>query len=140
MKAKIRTESLNERDFVDQVYSVYPSLDEMTHSIQAEIRLKNEQLLFRPGMFARVKLILQHKEDVVVILRDVVLGGKVDEPYVYVVNGDVAQKRIVKTGIVEGENIEITEGLAAGEGLVVNGMNFLIDGTKVKVVRIEEIK
>jgi HlyD family secretion protein len=72
--------------------------------------------------------------------RDVVLGGKVDEPYVYLVGDGVAHKRTVKTGITEGENIEIAEGLKAGETIVVNGMNYLIDGTKVEVVRLEDIK
>jgi HlyD family secretion protein len=140
MKAKVRMESLGEREFEAEVYSVYPSLDEQTHSIQAEIRLNNEKLQFRPGMFAGVKLILQHKKDVVVVPRDVVLGGKADEPYVYVVEDGVAHKRTVKTGITEGENIEIAEGLKAGETIVVNGMNYLIDGTKVEVVRLEDIK
>jgi membrane fusion protein (multidrug efflux system) len=140
MKVKVRMESLGEREFEAEVYSVYPSLDEQTHSIQAEIRLNNEKLQFRPGMFAKVKLILQHKKDVVVVPRDVVLGGKVDEPYVYLVEDGVAHKRTVKTGITEGENIEITEGLKAGETIVVNGMNYLIDGTKVEVVRLKDIK
>jgi membrane fusion protein (multidrug efflux system) len=140
MKVKVRMESLGEREFEAEVYSVYPSLDEQTHSIQAEIRLNNEKLQFRPGMFVGVKLILQHKKDAVVVPRDVVLGGKVDEPYVYLVEDGVAHKRIVKTGITEGAKIEIIEGLKAGESLVVNGMNYLIDGTKVEVVRLEDIK
>lgn len=140
MKAKVRVESWGEREFEAEVYSVYPSLDEQTHSIQAEIRLNNEKLQFRPGMFAKVKLVLQHKEDVVVVLRDVVLGGKADEPYVYVVEDGVAHKRIVKTGITEGAKIEIIEGLKAGENLVVNGMNYLIDGIKVEAVVLKDIK
>jgi RND family efflux transporter MFP subunit len=140
MKVKVRVESWGEREFDAEVYSVYPSLDEQTHSIQAEIRLNNEKLQFRPGMFAKVKLVLQHREDAVVVLRDVVLGGKADEPYVYVVEDGVAHKRIVKTGITEGAKIEIIEGLKAGENLVVNGMNYLIDGIKVEAVVLKDIK
>jgi RND family efflux transporter MFP subunit len=140
MKAVVRVESLGEREFDARVYSVYPSLDEATHSVQAEIRLDNEQKVFRPGMFAKVSLVLQQQDNAIVVLGDVVLGGKIDEPYVYVVEGGVAHKRIVKTGIVEGEDIEITEGLKAGEAIVVNGMQSLIDGTKVEVVRLKDIK
>jgi HlyD family secretion protein len=69
-----------------------------------------------------------------------VLGGKADEPYVYVVEDGVAHKRIVKTGITEGAKIEIIEGLKAGENLVVNGMNYLIDGIKVEAVVLKDIK
>ena len=43
MKAKVGVESLGEQEFAADVYSVYPSLDEQTHSIQVEIRLNNEK-------------------------------------------------------------------------------------------------
>ena len=73
------------------------------------------------------------------IFLDIVLGGKIDEPYVYVVEDDVAHKRIVRTGIVQADRCEITEGLEAGERIVVNGMYYLEDGKKVKVVKLEEV-
>jgi multidrug efflux pump subunit AcrA (membrane-fusion protein) len=91
-----------------------------------------------------VTLITQKKNDVVIIPRDVILGGKVDKPYVYVVSEEnddkVAHKRIVEIGIKQGDRYEITEGLKAGQTLVVNGMNFLMDGIGVRIVRIEDIK
>ena len=139
-KAEISIESLGEKKFEAEVYSVYPALDEQTHTIQVEIQLKNEQLLFRPGMFAKVKLILQRKESVVVVPKDVVLGGKIDEPFVYVIENNTARKRVLKLGIIEGENAEITDGLKESEILVVNGMQYLTDGIKVEIVRLEDIK
>ncbi|MBA7485274.1 Multidrug resistance protein MdtA [subsurface metagenome] len=77
----------------------------------------------------------------VVIPRDVVLGGRIDDkPYVYVVEDKIGRKRFVKLGITQADKFEITEGLEAGERLVVNGMNYLADGMNVEVVRIEDIK
>jgi len=138
--ARIRGDTLPDRIFNDKVYSVYPALDAMTHTIQAEIRLDNNEMLLKPGMFARVALIIKTKKDVIVISRDVVLGGKVDEPYVYVVEDGIAHKRIVKLGITQADKCEITDGLKAGEKLVVNGMHFLKDGSSVELVRLEDIK
>jgi multidrug efflux pump subunit AcrA (membrane-fusion protein) len=91
-------------------------------------------------MFARVALITERKDNVVVIPRDVMLGGKVDHYYVYVVEGGIAHKRFVAPGITEAAKCEIADGLKPGETLVVNGMNFLADGISVEVVRIEDIK
>ncbi|MGB2807295.1 MAG: hypothetical protein WBC22_06120, partial [Sedimentisphaerales bacterium] len=75
---------------------------------------------------------------------DVILGGKIDKHYVYVIGeenyGKIAHKRIVEIGIKQGDRYEITEGLKAGQTLVVNGMNFLMDGIGVRIVRIEDIK
>jgi RND family efflux transporter MFP subunit len=138
--AKINVDAFPQRLFDAKVYSIHPALDPETHTIQVEIRLENDQLLLKPGMFARVTLITNRKNDVVVIPRDVVLGGKIDKPYVYVVNNNIAHKRFVKVGIVETDRCEITEGLSPGETLVVNGMNYLTDGIDVEVVRIEDIK
>jgi multidrug efflux pump subunit AcrA (membrane-fusion protein) len=97
-------------------------------------------MLFKPGMFAGVSLITQQKDKVIVVPRDVVLGGKIDEPYVYVVEGFVAHKRNVKPGISHSDKVEIVEGLNVGERLVVNGMHYLADGVDVEVVRPEDIK
>ena len=136
---RINVDALPEKVFTAEVYSVYPALDEETHTIQIEIRMDNNELLLKPGMFARVTLITNRKDDVIVISRDVVLGGRIDEPYVYVVEDGTAHKRFVKIGIQQADKCEITDGLRTSEMLVVNGMNYLTDGIKVKVVRLEEI-
>jgi RND family efflux transporter MFP subunit len=140
MPAKIRVDTFADRVFDAQVYSVYPALDTQTHTIQVEIRLDNSEMLLKPGMFARVTLVLQTKKDVVVVSRDVVLGGKIDEPYVYVAENGIAHKRIVKLGITQADRCEITEGLKPGEKLIVNGMHSVKDGSSVEVVRLEDIK
>jgi len=141
---RIRVDAYQDKEFNAKVYSIYPALDDQTHTMQIEIRLNNETLLLKPGMFARVTLITKQKENVVIIPRDVILGGKIDKHYVYVIgeenDGKIAHKRIVEIGIKQGDRYEITEGLKAGQTLVVNGMNFLMDGIGVRIVRIEDIK
>jgi multidrug efflux pump subunit AcrA (membrane-fusion protein) len=97
-------------------------------------------MLLKPGMFAKVILITKRADDVVVIPRDVILGGKVDEPYVYVIESQTARKKIIRKGITQADRVEVVEGLKAGEKLVVNGMQFLKDGIDVEVVRLEDIK
>ncbi|MFC1675712.1 efflux RND transporter periplasmic adaptor subunit [Planctomycetota bacterium] len=138
-EAEIKVDAYPEKFFKAQVYSVYPALDEHAHTIPVEIRLDNSEMLLKPGMFARVTLITERKEDAVVIARDVVLGGRIDDHYVYVIEKGLAYKRIVKVGIKQNDRYEITEGLKAGETLVVNGMHYLEDKAKVEIVRIEEV-
>ncbi len=137
---KIKVDTFADRVFDTNVYSVYPSLEEQTHTIQVEIRLDNSEMLLKPGMFARVTLVTEAKKDVIVISRDVVMGGKIDKPYVYTVENGVAHKQEVTVGITQADRCEITEGLKAGEMLVVNGMHLLTDGSSVEIVRLEDIK
>jgi len=54
---------------------------------------------------------------------------------IYVVDGNVAHQRIIKTGGKYGENVEIVEGLKEKEQIVVVGQNNLSEGVKVNVAR-----
>jgi membrane fusion protein (multidrug efflux system) len=140
LPVRMAVDGLPGHTFEAQVYCVYPALDEQTDTLRVEMRLPNNEMLLRPGMFARVALILARKEDVVVISRDVILGGKIDQPYVYVIQDGVARKRLVEIGLTQGERNEITAGLDPGASLVVNGMHYLADGVRADVVRLEDIQ
>jgi multidrug efflux pump subunit AcrA (membrane-fusion protein) len=152
----LTVDAFPDRRFEANVYSVYPALDEQTHTIQIEIRLNNpgpastssaeasEPGLLKPGMFAKIVLTTNRKDDVVVIPRDVVLGGKIDKPYVYVVERAseqvTAHKRLVEIGIIQADKCEIINGLKPGETLVVNGMHYLADGIDVEIVGMGDVK
>jgi membrane fusion protein (multidrug efflux system) len=140
LPARMVVDGLPGRTFETQVYCVYPTLDEQTGTFRVEMRLSNDEILLRPGMFARVTLILDRKDNVVVIPRDVILGGKLDKPYVYVIESGVARKRLVAIGLTQGERNEITAGLDPGATLVINGMHYLADGLRADVVRLEDIR
>lgn len=144
MPAKIRLDTFADKEFDANVYSIHPALDAQTHTVQIEIRLNNDELLLKPGMFARVTLITKRRENVVVVPRDVVLGGKIEKHYVYVVEeastNKIAHKRFVEIGIKQGDKYEITDGLKAGDTLVVNGMHSLTEGSIVELVHLEDIR
>jgi multidrug efflux pump subunit AcrA (membrane-fusion protein) len=59
---------------------------------------------------------------------------------VYVVDNNTAHKTFVQIGITQADKYEILDGLKPSQMLVVNGMSFLKDGTKVEIVRLEDIK
>ncbi len=73
----------------------------------------------------------EHAEAVVVPEASVVLrpAGEV----VYVIRNNVAEQRIVKTGLRQQGVVEITEGLAAGEPVAVDGAGYLTDKAPVTV-------
>ena len=141
---RIRVDAFGDREFKAEVYSVHPALDDLTHTIQIEIRLDNRELLLKPGMFARATLVTKQKDNVVIVPRDIILGGKIDKLYVYIVeeasDDKISRKCFVQIGIRQADRYEITEGLKAGQTLVVNGMNYLSDGMSIEVVRIGDIK
>ena len=52
--------------------------------------------------------------------------------YVFVMQGDRVERRAVKVGTAQGDQIEVLSGLSAGDRVVVAGPDTLVDGARVK--------
>ncbi len=92
---------------------------------------------WQPGASVNGIVILgEHNEAVVVPEQSVVLrpAGEV----VYLIKNNTARQRIVKTGLRQAGQVEILEGLNAGEQVAVDGAAFLTDKAKVSVQRVKQ--
>jgi len=86
-------------------------------------------------MYARIHLITQVKENTVVVKKDVILD-RADGSYVFIAdpNTNIATMQKVKTGIKVDDNVEIVEGINAGDYIVVKGQTLLSNGSKVNII------
>ena len=113
-------------DFAD------PQIDPKTGTFSVRAEMPNPDHVLLPGQFTRVRLLMDVREDAVVVpTRALAIenGGA----YVYVVRtDDVVEKRFVETGPEAGNNTVIERGLAAGERNVVEGYHKLSHGMKVE--------
>lgn len=116
-----------------RVETVSPAPDPRTRTYLVRIRLKNQDHLLKPGMFARVSLILQKKENVVTVPEEAVVQ-KGDQSFVYVVKDGKAVERPVTVGLLAEGRAEIVEGVAAGEPVIVEGQFFVQNGSPVEPV------
>lgn len=122
------------RKFDGKLSVVYPSLDERTRSLKAEATVKNPVLELKPGFFAKVRIYTGASRQAVVIPATSILyeGARVR---VFLQQGDTAREKFLKIGDKYGDMVEVLEGLAGGENLIVVGQNNLSDGLKVTVVK-----
>ncbi len=104
-----------------------------------EISVPNPDGTLKPGMFANISFVSESSTDTLVVPRNTVLENST-EKYVYILEGNKAVKKVVETGIDDGENIEITNGVNDGDTIVVTGQSYLSDGDNVKVVTPETTK
>lgn len=126
--AHIGVDAYPDKTFTGNVTKISPVVDLDTRTAPIEIIIPNEEHFLKPGMFARVRLVIEEHKDVPVILKEAILGD-----YVYVVSADIAQKRDIKRGIQKGADVEVTEGLKAGDLVVIMGQQRLQDGVGVIV-------
>lgn len=120
--------------FVGEVRRIAPNVDRETRQITVEAELPNADGRLRPGMFMDVRLVLERRDDAVVIPEEALLrrGG---ERFVFVVGDDGrVTRRSVRTGVSRPGDVEIREGIAAGERVVTGGLQRLSGGERVRVV------
>lgn len=113
-------------DFVDN------QVNASTGTIRVRAVFPNKERLIAPGMFARVRLIGEEKEALLIPER--AIGTDQSDKYVYVINDqNIAEFRKVKPGaMAEGLRV-IEEGLKPGERIVVDGLLRVRPGSPVRV-------
>jgi HlyD family secretion protein len=88
--------------------------------IEADMLL-NDSIVVRAGYSANASIVLERKVDVLA-LREALLqfDRKTQEPYVQIMTGDQKfERRDVKLGISDGENVEILEGVEEADDVKV---------------------
>ena len=115
-------------DFAD------PQVDPQTGTFSVRAEMANPDHILLPGQFTKVRLLLDVREDAVVVPSkaiEIEKGGA----YIYVVRPDsIVEKRFVETDPEWGNNIVVERGLVRGEDIVVEGYHKLQHGMKVEPV------
>jgi len=96
----------------------------------AEIELPNPKLELRPGMYATIKIGIEHKEDALLAPVEAVLVEKAGAS-VFTVADNKAKKLPVKTGFNDGTNVEVTSGINLGQPLILVAKKAVADGQPV---------
>ncbi len=117
--------------FTGKVTQISPVLDLDTRTAPVEITVPNPGRRLKPGMFARVRLILETRPAAPTVLKEAVLG-KDPDTYVFVVSNGTAMSRPVQLGLRQDNAFEVLSGLAAGESVVIMGQQRLHDGVAVR--------
>ena len=119
------------RLFAGTVMSVDSRIDPMTRSLAVVAELPNEDGALKPGMFLQV--VIERRREDVVLAAEAALVPRQGRQYVYVVDEGRALEREVKLGTRMPGQVEIVNGLEAGEEIVTQGVQRLRDGLPVRM-------
>jgi membrane fusion protein (multidrug efflux system) len=115
--------------FHGRVSNVRPVIDPLTRTTQVEIVLPNPRHRIKPGMFAKVDLVLQREMNVEIIPFDAVLGES--DKYVFAAQNGLAVKKPITLGLQEDDNVEVRSGLTAEDKVIVLGERVITEGSKI---------
>jgi membrane fusion protein (multidrug efflux system) len=118
---------------VDGVVSrIYPVADDATRTIRIETILDNADGRYMPGMYATGVIALDRRENALAVPYDAVIRNG-DERIVYRMKDGRAEAVTVKLGIRQDAIVEVLEGLADTDEIIVAGQHRLSDGVPVKL-------
>jgi membrane fusion protein (multidrug efflux system) len=107
------------------------SIEENTRSLTARALVKNSKHPITPGSFAKVKLVLGESSDALMVPNSAIVPqGRKKLLYVY--NSGKANPVEVVTGVRDSTNVQIVEGVKAGDTVITSGILFLRPGMEVK--------
>ena len=136
MEVDITTEAYGDQVFKGVVDLIHPTINAMTHTFAVEVRFANNDMILRPGMFARVTVNYGDNFRVVVPDRAVMKQVGSGEQYVYVLNDDgTVTYSVVELGRRMGNRYEVISGLDDNATVVMTGQTKLKNGIAVDVVK-----
>jgi membrane fusion protein, multidrug efflux system len=108
-------------------------IDPSTGSLRLRADFDNSANQLFPNQFVNLRLLVEQKHGVTLI-PSAVIQRTTTTTYVYVVKEDhTATVRQITQGVTEGDNTEVTSGVAPGDVVVMTGVDKLVEGSPVTV-------
>jgi membrane fusion protein (multidrug efflux system) len=121
------------RTFDGAVYAIDPIVDENGRAIRLRARVANPDRALFPGLFARVQIVIERRDNSVLVAESAVFA-RGQERFVYrIVDGRAALTK-VELGQRRPGRVEVTAGLAPDALVVTAGHQQVRDGGRVEIV------
>lgn len=142
LEVSVRTDSFPDREFKGKLTAINSMIDSVTRNVTLQATLKNSEELLKPGMFAKVEVLLPEEKSVLVIPATAVSYAPYgDSVYVIEKKTDEKTKRettvirqqFIRIGEARGDFVSVTKGLQGGEKVVSAGAFKLRNGMAVVV-------
>ena len=129
---QLSVDALPGKTFPGRIDRVSPVVDSGSGTFRVICAFDGGGLL-QPGMFGRIRIEYDQRANALVIPRTALLEDG-SAPAVYTVKADKAARVALKLGYVDGQWVEVREGLSQGDPVVIAGKAALREGSAVQVI------
>lgn len=119
-----------DRNFAGVIVRMLPNLNPESRTLTVEAEIENVGGLLKPGQFATVR-ITQSKPELAVMIPARAVRADGERNLVFVVKDGIANERVVQTGLLENDMIEIKRGIRETEVVAISNIDKLSDGVLV---------
>lgn len=121
------------RTFEGEVYAIDPVVDANGRAVRLRARVANPDRVLSPGLFARIQILVERRDNAVLVPESAVVAEGEDRFVYRVVEGRAARTR-VELGLRRPGQVEIVEGLEAGSVVVTAGHQKIREGSLLEVL------
>ena len=132
------TDAIPGETFTGKVMFINPVVNESDRSVKVTAEVKNVSEQLKGGLYVKGRIGTGKRTGILRVPRGALLSWDVagKKGDLFVVKGEIANRRTVQTGAVMGDFVEIISGLVTDEQVVVRGGFNLKDGDRVNVTRV----
>jgi membrane fusion protein, multidrug efflux system len=137
----LRVDAFEGQAFDGKITAINSLVDQATRNIQVQATFQNSDFRLRPGMFAKVSVIMNEKQAVVAIPATAIhyapygdsifIVSQMKDPQGKEYKG--VREQFIKTGTSRGDMISVVSGLKPGDEVVTSGVFRLKSGARVNV-------
>jgi len=133
LPVRMQVDALSGRQFMGVIDRIAPVVDAGSGTFRVVCAFDPHDGALQPGMFARIGIDYDNRAAALAIPRGALLEDD-GEPAVYAVRDGKAVRTAITTGYVDGDYIEVRDGLVEGDRVVTAGKIALRDGSAVQVI------
>ena len=133
-EVRITNYSIPDDTIFGKITALSPAIDPDTRTFKGSLVLDNIGLKFRPGMFVKAELVLERRDSVIVIPKEII-QSKQRGNTVFIVQRNAAQERVIQIGLENPDMVEVLDGLSENDRLVIRGYETLSNRSKVNIVQ-----
>ena len=129
----VRVDAFRGEGFRGEVYAIAPEVDIAGRSFTVRAQIPNDDDRLAPGLFAQIELVLERKENALLIPEAALMPAG-DKEYVYRIVDGKAVRSEVSLGMRQGDQVEVLSGLEPGARVITAGQMKIMDGSKVQPI------
>jgi membrane fusion protein, multidrug efflux system len=132
---KLTNYTIPKDTIIGNITQLSPAINPDTRTFAGNLLIHNPAFLLRPGMFVKADIVVNHKENITVIPKSIILSRQRGKTVFVIDRTGTASERIVHTGLENLTDVEITDGLLRNDRVVTSGFETLSNRSKVKIIK-----
>jgi membrane fusion protein (multidrug efflux system) len=129
--ARVLVDAYPTKSFEARATRIVHALDPRSRTLGVEMEIPNPELLLKPGMYARVELVIDRHPGALLVPSEAVSADG-DASFVFVVDKGVVGRRPIATGVGEGTLVEVVRGIGGEEQVIIEGKELVREGQRVR--------